>query len=106
VRAALVGRSSHKCLRAAQPLHPRMESQALHLHPIIVLLVVIGGGQLTGPAGVIFAVPALTACAFSLTSFGPASGPGRTVAARKARASLADLMPRLRGGLRKRGGFA
>jgi predicted PurR-regulated permease PerM len=37
-----------------------MESQALHLHPIIVLLVVIGGGQLTGPAGVIFAVPALT----------------------------------------------
>jgi len=36
-----------------------MESQALHLHPIIVLLVVIGGGQLAGLAGVIFAVVAL-----------------------------------------------
>jgi predicted PurR-regulated permease PerM len=29
------------------------------VHPIIVLLAVIGGGQLTGLAGVIFAVPAL-----------------------------------------------
>ena len=29
------------------------------MHPIIVLLAVIGGGQLAGLAGVIFAVPAL-----------------------------------------------
>jgi predicted PurR-regulated permease PerM len=29
------------------------------VHPIIVLLAVIGGGQLAGLAGVIFAVPAL-----------------------------------------------
>ena len=29
------------------------------MHPIIVLLAVIGGGQLAGLAGVIFAVPVL-----------------------------------------------
>jgi predicted PurR-regulated permease PerM len=29
------------------------------VHPIIVLLAVIGGGELAGLAGVIFAVPAL-----------------------------------------------
>ena len=40
-------------------LTPRIQGQALHLHPIIVLLAVIGGGQLGGLAGVVFAVPAL-----------------------------------------------
>jgi predicted PurR-regulated permease PerM len=40
-------------------LTPRIQGQALHVHPIIVLLAVIGGGQLAGLAGVIFAVPAL-----------------------------------------------
>ena len=40
-------------------LTPRIQGQALHVHPIIVLLAVIGGGQLGGLAGVIFAVPAL-----------------------------------------------
>jgi predicted PurR-regulated permease PerM len=38
---------------------PRVQGQALHVHPIIVLLAVIGGGQLAGIAGVIFAVPIL-----------------------------------------------
>jgi predicted PurR-regulated permease PerM len=40
-------------------LTPRIQGQALHIHPIIVLLAVIGGGQIGGLAGVIFAVPAL-----------------------------------------------
>lgn len=40
-------------------LTPRVQGQALHVHPIIVLLAVIGGAQLAGLAGVIFAVPTL-----------------------------------------------
>jgi predicted PurR-regulated permease PerM len=40
-------------------LTPRIQGQALHVHPIIVLLAVIGGGQLAGLAGVVFAVPTL-----------------------------------------------
>jgi len=40
-------------------LTPRIQGQALNLHPIIVLLAVIGGGQIGGLAGVIFAVPLL-----------------------------------------------
>ncbi|HEX2181660.1 MAG TPA: AI-2E family transporter [Rubrobacteraceae bacterium] len=40
-------------------LTPRIQGQALHVHPILVLLAVIGGGQLAGLAGVIFAVPTL-----------------------------------------------
>jgi len=42
-------------------LTPRIQGQALHVHPIIVLLAVIGGGQIAGILGVIFAVPALAA---------------------------------------------
>src|SRR5215218_6514358 len=37
-------------------LTPRIQGQALHVHPILVL---IAGGELAGLAGVIFAVPAL-----------------------------------------------
>ena len=40
-------------------LTPRVQGQALHVHPIFVLLAVIGGGQLAGLAGIIFAVPTL-----------------------------------------------
>ncbi len=40
-------------------LTPRIQGNALQVHPIIVLLAVIGGAQLAGLAGVIFAVPAL-----------------------------------------------
>jgi predicted PurR-regulated permease PerM len=40
-------------------LTPRIQGQALQVHPIIVLLAVIGGGQIGGLAGVVFAVPAL-----------------------------------------------
>jgi predicted PurR-regulated permease PerM len=40
-------------------LTPRIQGHALQVHPIIVLLAVIGGGQLAGLAGIIFAVPAL-----------------------------------------------
>jgi predicted PurR-regulated permease PerM len=40
-------------------LTPHLQGQAVHVHPILVLLAVIGGGQLAGLAGVVFAVPAL-----------------------------------------------
>ena len=40
-------------------LTPRIQGQALHVHPIVVLLAVIAGGELAGLAGIIFAVPAL-----------------------------------------------
>jgi predicted PurR-regulated permease PerM len=40
-------------------LTPRIQGQALQVHPILVLLAVIAGGELAGLAGVIFAVPAL-----------------------------------------------
>jgi predicted PurR-regulated permease PerM len=40
-------------------LTPRIQGQALQVHPIIVLLAVIAGGEVAGLAGVIFAVPAL-----------------------------------------------
>jgi predicted PurR-regulated permease PerM len=40
-------------------LTPRIQGQALKVHPIIVLLAVIAGGELAGLAGIIFAVPTL-----------------------------------------------
>ena len=40
-------------------LTPRIQGNALQVHPIIVLLAVIGGAQLAGFAGMILAVPAL-----------------------------------------------
>ncbi len=40
-------------------LTPRIQGQALHVHPILVLLAVIAGGEVAGLAGVIFAVPTL-----------------------------------------------
>jgi len=40
-------------------LTPRVQGQALRVHPIIVLLAVIGGGEIAGLVGVIFAVPVL-----------------------------------------------
>jgi predicted PurR-regulated permease PerM len=40
-------------------LTPRIQGQALQVHPIIVLLAVIAGGELAGLAGIIFAVPTL-----------------------------------------------
>lgn len=40
-------------------LTPRIQGQALHVHPILVLFAVIAGGQIAGLAGIIFAVPTL-----------------------------------------------
>jgi predicted PurR-regulated permease PerM len=40
-------------------LTPRIQGQALHVHPILVLLAVIAGGEIAGLTGVVFAVPAL-----------------------------------------------
>src|SRR5215208_3006200 len=40
-------------------LTPRIQGQALNVHPIVVLLAVIAGGELAGLAGIIFAVPTL-----------------------------------------------
>jgi predicted PurR-regulated permease PerM len=40
-------------------LTPRIQSRAVRVHPVLVFLSVIPGGQLAGIAGVIFAVPTL-----------------------------------------------
>ena len=40
-------------------LTPRIQSQAVRVHPVIVFLAVVAGGELAGVVGVIFAVPAL-----------------------------------------------
>ncbi len=40
-------------------LTPRVLGGALRIHPVFILLAVIGGGQLAGPVGVVLAVPAL-----------------------------------------------
>ena len=40
-------------------LTPRVMGDAIRIHPILILLAVIGGGQLAGPAGIVLAVPAL-----------------------------------------------
>lgn len=40
-------------------LTPRIQGSAVRVHPIIVLLAVIGGGQLAGLVGILFAVPTL-----------------------------------------------
>jgi predicted PurR-regulated permease PerM len=65
-------------------LTPRIQGQALNVHPIIVLLAVIGGGQIGGLVGVIFAVPALAVLSVFFDFFrtrlrtSPANGePGR-----------------------------
>jgi predicted PurR-regulated permease PerM len=42
-------------------LTPRVQGTAINVHPIFVLLAVIGGGQAAGLAGAVFAVPALAA---------------------------------------------
>lgn len=40
-------------------LTPRLQSQAVRVHPILVFLAVIAGGELAGIPGVVFAVPTL-----------------------------------------------
>nr|MDQ3387194.1 AI-2E family transporter [Actinomycetota bacterium] len=40
-------------------LTPRIQGQALRVHPIIVLLAIVIGGELGGLVGVIVAVPVL-----------------------------------------------
>ena len=40
-------------------LTPRVMGGALRIHPVLILLAVIGGGQLAGPVGVVLAVPTL-----------------------------------------------
>jgi len=40
-------------------LTPRIQSQAVRVHPVIVLLAVVAGGELAGIPGIIFAVPTL-----------------------------------------------
>ncbi|MGB3682429.1 MAG: AI-2E family transporter [Rubrobacteraceae bacterium] len=51
-------------------LTPRIQGQALHVHPILVLLTVIAAGQLAGLLGIIFAVPVLAVLRVLLDFFG------------------------------------
>ncbi len=43
-------------------LTPRLQSEAVRVHPILVFLAVIAGGELAGIMGIVFAVPALAVC--------------------------------------------
>lgn len=52
-------------------LTPRVHGQAVRVHPIIVLLAVVGGGQVAGLAGAILAVPALAMLRVLLDFFRP-----------------------------------
>ncbi len=47
-------------------LTPRIQGRAVQVHPIIVLLAVIGGGQLAGLVGILFAVPTLAVVKVSI----------------------------------------
>ncbi|CAN5673425.1 MAG: AI-2E family transporter [Rubrobacteraceae bacterium] len=47
-------------------LTPRIQGRAVQVHPIIVLFAVIGGGQLAGLVGILFAVPALAVVKVSI----------------------------------------
>lgn len=40
-------------------LTPRIQGQAVRMHPIVVIITVVGGAEIAGLAGAIFAVPAL-----------------------------------------------
>ena len=63
-------------------LTPRVMGGALRIHPVLILLAVIGGGQLAGPVGIILAVPALAAGRVLLNyarpklRVGPVTAPG------------------------------
>lgn len=52
-------------------LTPRVHGQAVRVHPIIVLLAVVGGGQVAGLTGAILAVPALAILRVLLDFFRP-----------------------------------
>ncbi len=43
-------------------LTPRLQSQAVRVHPILVFLAAIAGGELAGVVGIVFAVPLLAVC--------------------------------------------
>jgi predicted PurR-regulated permease PerM len=40
-------------------LTPRIQGQAVRVHPVLVFLAVVAGGELAGIPGIVFAVPAL-----------------------------------------------
>ena len=52
-------------------LTPKVMGGALRIHPVLILLAIIGGGQLAGPVGVVLAVPALAVGRVLLDFFRP-----------------------------------
>jgi predicted PurR-regulated permease PerM len=40
-------------------VQPRVQGKALNVHPIVIMLAVIGGGELAGPLGAVFALPVI-----------------------------------------------
>jgi hypothetical protein len=66
-------------------LTPRIQGQALHVHPILVLLAVIAGGELAGLVGWSSPSPPSPSCASSLTSFASACAPNPNPVCRSSR---------------------
>lgn len=50
-------------------LTPRVMGDILRIHPVLILLTVVGAAQLAGPVGVLLAVPSLTLCRVSAHRF-------------------------------------
>lgn len=50
-------------------LTPRIQGRAVQVHPIIVLFAVIGGGQIAGLVGILFAVPTLAVAKVTIDFF-------------------------------------
>jgi predicted PurR-regulated permease PerM len=83
-------------------LTPKIQGDALRVHPIFVFVAVIAGGELAGILGVLFAIPALAAVRVLLDFFRArvrvvdrrqATAPGVAVPAGRPPASLAGSAP-------------
>lgn len=74
-------------------LTPQIQSQAVRVHPILVLLAVIAGGELAGLPGVIFAVPVLAVLRVLADFFRARLRTGPLPAPRPVPAARAPVLP-------------
>jgi len=52
-------------------ISPQIVGKSLHLHPLVILLAVLAGGELAGPIGMVLAVPVVAAGKVVLSHIGP-----------------------------------
>jgi predicted PurR-regulated permease PerM len=53
---------------------PRVMGRHLKMHPFVVTVSILAGGQLLGPAGALLALPAAASAQALIEEFGPAKG--------------------------------